>query len=173
MAWGRATAKCAAGIRSRLAERNIMKRAPVSFRRREALRLLRESAAERFSKERADPHPYETLAEFGQKGDIDIDLVPLIRELWRIRFITTDSCQSAPEGHGYAHEGLAYIGFYQRDAELFANKLTEIYVKYDVTDSSLEVTDKGRKTRIPGKTVHFRHDDIGLILDAIRRISSP
>jgi hypothetical protein len=135
------------------------------------LRLLRESGEERFSEKRADPHDYETLEEFGQKGNIDIDLVPLIRELWRIRFITIGSCQCVPEGHDYAHQGFAYIGFYQPDAERFANTLTEIYVKYDVTDSSIEVTDKGRKKRIPGKSIHFSHDDIGLILDAIRGIS--
>ncbi|KUL26656.1 hypothetical protein [Streptomyces regalis] len=144
-------------------------------------------------------HPTETLTTpAGDQADIDTEMVPVIRELWRLGFTTTACCQDVGEatagvraqrdvplgygGDGFIayHRGYALLKMPVADAQRLAALLAEtagfgdrIRRPWSVGSWRMNVPLEPRGPADEA-LLHFPRTQISLLIDALRqRIGEP
>ena len=145
-----------------------MKRRLIDVKRRDLMTLLANAPVVCFTKNSVNPHTTDHIDEYGQKGDIDVALVPLVRQLWRLKFITTGSCESQPED--YSFPGQAYVGMYEPDAQRFMELLKNSDIKYTCEPAlPIKGTINGIDKEFRSSNIHFAPDDIDKITERISK----
>ncbi len=74
------------------------------------------------------PHPQETIRHRGREAEMDKDLAPLILELWRAGWWTTNSCQEHPP------TGMVWVEF---ERPMFALGFLDAVVPFNPETGSL------------------------------------
>jgi hypothetical protein len=116
----------------------------------------------------------QVLVQVGhRRAHVDVGIVSIIRELFRLGLDTIGSCQEGAKGEPF--EGQAYVGFCrERDAKRFYNMLTSGGIAATFKAKKLKIVTRGRSDapaehiEVPSGNVMFPSCDIERVAELLR-----